>query len=390
MPIAYGQVQVTKAYAGAAPVSRAYKSDRVVFGAQPELLVTAKPLFLRSAQGKTLTVNAPRIAPYQDGRITAVFAAYSTTTTIIFSVGSITGPSGATEIWQIGRVTNSRPLAFGDRLENAVSGDFTMGTDGPSGGYSAMGALVVYGCTKDDRVTGVLTSPGPHPFTAPAAGVLVAAGFSRTSSRELITPPSQGVVGYEDMFMSIGHVTLAPGEVYNLEMGSTGTVRIAYVFYPAVIQPEPEPEPEPTPLTQYASGDRTSLITVEIYGGLMQDEYSEPSQLVDGVNAPGLRFIPREFDAGAGSAILYRFNQPVVLKGFTWQQSAGAGHGMWQLEGSVTETGWTAIGGPIALGAATYSYASNTTAYSSYRLRHVSGSTSDPWLYDTLFDVVAP
>lgn len=140
--------------------------------------------------------------------------------------------------------------------------------------------------------------------------------------------------------------------------------------------------------TAYANagglGDRTASITVTAV------HMVNPSRLVNGDYSNG------ELEMGGAwtdEIITFQFSSWKLIDAFIWEQQNATGQGNWDLEGSHDGSSWTPIftNFPLVNGSSrTETTFTNTTAYRYYRLKQVSGSTSNsPWIHEIEFKIDA-
>lgn len=134
------------------------------------------------------------------------------------------------------------------------------------------------------------------------------------------------------------------------------------------------------------TGDRTAIITFSAETGTESYDVS----LLDGVNNAGTGYLVSEitgkwlkFDFGAAKDVL-------ITEAKWYQGDTGTG-GTWKWQGSNNDADWTDIGTSFTLGGVATqtqtSLSGNTTEYRYYRLYGVSGTNSQPYLYELEFKI---
>lgn len=149
--------------------------------------------------------------------------------------------------------------------------------------------------------------------------------------------------------------------------------------------------------TSYANtggtGDRNASITITATN--INAGAGAPTALLNGTQADTY-FFSLTGATGNGTAYLkFAFGSAKVIDAFKWYQSTGANHNVWRWEGSNDDSNWTQIGTDFLLGGGAFGGTSTsefifggTTAYSYYRLRHMSGNrTNNPWLREIEFRI---
>lgn len=152
--------------------------------------------------------------------------------------------------------------------------------------------------------------------------------------------------------------------------------------------------PLPASSTSYSgedgSGNRTGTITVTTTATISAGSISV---LVNGVTS-GV-FEPSFTGGQTLREIKFDFATPRLIDEFKWYQGNTANHGFWQFFGSNDDTTYSSIGtwftfdGLLFGAPKTYAHmANNRTAYRYYKLRQLSGTTSNsPTLYEIDFKI---
>ncbi len=140
--------------------------------------------------------------------------------------------------------------------------------------------------------------------------------------------------------------------------------------------------------TSISYGNRTGSITVTATniatgGGTI-------SGLVDGSLIDNYWWTSATGD-GSGY-IKFQLPSPWIIDEFIWRQDTTNTHGTWRLEGSNDDATWTQVGVDFTLRPGVNSPGNpSRTAYSYYRLRHMSNSRSSaPYLKEIIFRADSP
>lgn len=134
--------------------------------------------------------------------------------------------------------------------------------------------------------------------------------------------------------------------------------------------------------SKYSTGDRRNLIEISCLEGLTKG--GNVKDLINGQMDNSFFF----YQSIKNAWILFKFNEPVLIREIKWTQSGDYKHGNWVLQGSDDNLTFTDIGEPFILNNGTFTFNTNF-AHKYYKLNQVGGETTNgPWLNEIEFGIL--